>query len=267
MFALAAAAMLALAGCAGPANDGTEASSAPVNDRSSGAGNASANVAFSELTPEAFAISEGSPYIKFSSPREDDETNGTISIAGIFADQNITSAQISVENKTRPLAVVNGSFRTTVNISGPAEIVLSALDANGTTVASRILLDGDRLPASYERICGFDPLDPDSDSTRTAVVESGNGIIDGFELLDGRLPAFVKCRVCAHPLAQDTDRDGLPDYFEVLKLMPFCLPEVQILTEMACRIPWRTSIRTASRTPGNGSWARTHLPLIQTRMC
>jgi hypothetical protein len=43
-----------------------------------------------------------------------------------------------------------------------------------------LLLDGDMLPESYEQLLGFDPQDPDSDSTITQQNEGGNGIPDGL---------------------------------------------------------------------------------------
>ncbi|WP_082105964.1 VWA domain-containing protein [Methanosarcina sp. 1.H.T.1A.1] len=62
------------------------------------------------------------------------------------------------------------------------------------------------------------PLNPDSDSTMTPENEAGNGISDGMEMLGGQLPAFVKSRIGASPFEEDTDSDGLSDYFELMKL-------------------------------------------------
>ena len=39
-----------------------------------------------------------------------------------------------------------------------------------------------------------------------------------MELLGGQLPSFVKSRIVAAPFAEDTDSDGLSDYFELMKL-------------------------------------------------
>jgi hypothetical protein len=81
-----------------------------------------------------------------------------------------------------------------------------------------LLLDGDMLPESYEQLLGFDPQDPDSDSTITQQNEGGNGIPDGLETLGNGLPSFVKSRIGADPFTDDTDDDGLTDYFELMKL-------------------------------------------------
>jgi hypothetical protein len=81
-----------------------------------------------------------------------------------------------------------------------------------------LLLDGDMVPESYEQLLGFDPQDPDSDSTITQQNEGGNGIPDGLETLGNDLPSFVKSRIGADPFTDDTDNDGLTDYFELMKL-------------------------------------------------
>jgi hypothetical protein len=74
------------------------------------------------------------------------------------------------------------------------------------------------LPEAYERRLGFDPLNPDSDSTTTPENEAGNGISDGMEMLGGEMPVFVKSRIGADPFKEDTDSDGLSDDFELMKL-------------------------------------------------
>ncbi len=48
--------------------------------------------------------------------------------------------------------------------------------------------------------------------------EAGNGISDGMEMLGGQLPSFVKSRIGAMPFSEDSDSDGLSDYFELMKL-------------------------------------------------
>jgi hypothetical protein len=65
---------------------------------------------------------------------------------------------------------------------------------------------------------GFDPLNPDSDCALTSADESGNSIPDGLELLNDQLPAFAKYRIGADPFKEDTDNDGLTDYFELIWL-------------------------------------------------
>jgi hypothetical protein len=85
-----------------------------------------------------------------------------------------------------------------------------------------LLLDGDSLPDTYEWRCGFNPLDPDSDSWMTKQNEADNGIIDGYEIFNAgggeQLPSFVKSRIGGDPAKVDTDNDRLTDYFELMEL-------------------------------------------------
>ena len=163
-------------------------------------------------------IEDGSPFITIDSPSDDTFSNGTIKFLGsvdplISSDVNLTcNGVISV------LPLENGKFSTELNIAGPSNVTIFGTDLAGRVHSSTLLLDGDMLPESYEYQLGFDPLNPDSDSSMTPEYEAGNGISDGMEMLDGQLPSFVKSRIGAVPFSDDSDSDGLSDYFELMKL-------------------------------------------------
>jgi len=92
-------------------------------------------------------------------------------------------------------------------------------DANATAqVGSDTLkLDGDGLTDRYElRVTETDPLDPDSNSSRTAVDESDNGIRDGAEDYDNdTIGTYYERQFGTEPFDADTDGDGLEDGFEI----------------------------------------------------
>lgn len=163
-------------------------------------------------------IEDGSPFITIDSPSDDTVSNGTIKFLGsvdplISSDVNLTcNGVISV------LPLENGKFSTELNIAGPSNVTIFGTDLAGRVHSSTLLLDGDMLPESYEYQLGFDPLNPDSDSSMTPESEAGNGISDGMEMLGGQLPSFVKSRIGAVPFSDDSDSDGLSDYFELMKL-------------------------------------------------
>ena len=118
--------------------------------------------------------------------------------------------------------VVNDTFTTTVDLTGSDNITVYAVAENGTVCSDTLLLDGDYLPMQAELAMGFNPLNPDSDSTLTTANESGNGILDGYEVLNAaggeKLPAFVKYLIGGDPLKVDSNDNGLSDYFELVKL-------------------------------------------------
>ena len=113
--------------------------------------------------------------------------------------------------------LLNGSRFSRKN--NPNDVLTAgAYGHDGLFKEAILRFDGDRLPGFYEETIGFNPGIADSDNTRTAANEAGNGITDGYEKLDGKLPAFVKYRLGADPFRIDTDNDTLTDEFELLKL-------------------------------------------------
>ncbi len=91
----------------------------------------------------------------------------------------------------------------------------SSPDTSPTT--DELLLDGDALPDTYElETAGTDPLDPDSDSSKTAVDENDNGTLDGLEDFDGdSVTTYHEGLFGTDPFSDDTDDDGLPDRYEI----------------------------------------------------
>ena len=145
-------------------------------------------------------------------------------VAGIFDDitanepivvsgtvDNLITSDITIDHngQTSVVSVVNNNFSTTLDLTEINCINISAVDLIGRVRTTTLLLDGDMLPESYEQLLGFDPQDPDSDSTITQQNEGGNGIPDGLETLGNDLPSFVKSRIGADPFTDDTDNDGL----------------------------------------------------------
>jgi len=163
-------------------------------------------------------VEDESPVINILSPWDDAVSNGTIKVSGNVTDLNITNLTLNYNGNISAIPVVYGNFSSTVNLTGISNITLSAVDSVDMLRSATLLLDGDMLPESQERFLGFDPQNPDSDSALTPENEAGNGIIDGYETLGGQLPAFVKSRIGADPFKNDTDNDGLTDYFELMKL-------------------------------------------------
>jgi hypothetical protein len=76
--------------------------------------------------------------------------------------------------------------------------------------------DGDALTDAYEvNITLTDPTGADSDSNRTAVNESRNGIVDGKEDFDNdTLETALEQNISTDPFDSDTDNDTLTDAFE-----------------------------------------------------
>jgi hypothetical protein len=192
-------------------------------------------------------IEDGSPGVRIISPTTDTVANGTILLAGYVQDLNNTYP-VSLENTTGVGRVVpgprdvtislngvvsvveeaDGYFSTSLNLSAVNNITVSFADATGTLRSASLLLDGDYLNQSEELALGFDPLCTDSDSSLTVTDESNNNVPDGLEYFIGNvndsLPVFVKSRLGADPFRNDTDDDGLSDYYEVLNLIPFATP-------------------------------------------
>ncbi len=192
-------------------------------------------------------IENGTPGIKILTPTTDTVSNGPVMLSGLVQDLNNTYP-ISIENTSgteysvpgpREVTISlngvdstvdaeGGYFSTMLNLSAVNSIVVSFTDVTGTLRMADLQLDGDYLNQSEESALGFDPLSPDSDSSLTVVDESDNGVLDGLETFGGdvnsTLPVFVKSRVGADPFKNDTDDDGLPDFYEVMKLIPFTSP-------------------------------------------
>ena len=160
-----------------------------------------------------------SPFILFDTASDDTKSNETINISGTvnaLIESNIT---IDHNGNMSSVPVENGSFTATLDLDEVNIITASGTEINGRVHSATLLLDGDILLADAEIAMGFDPLDPDSDSTLTPENESGNGIPDGLETLNGgQLPSFAKYRIGADPLKEDTDDDNLTDYFELMQL-------------------------------------------------
>lgn len=163
-------------------------------------------------------VEDESPVINILSPWDDAVSNGTITVSSNVTDLNITNLTMNHNGNISTVPVVSGNFSNAANLTGISNITLRAVDSVGKLRSATLLLDGDMLPESRELLLGFDPQEPDSDSTLTPENEAGNGIIDGYETLGNQLPAFVKSRIGADPFKNDTDNDGLTDYFELMKL-------------------------------------------------
>jgi hypothetical protein len=163
-------------------------------------------------------IEDESPCITIHSPFDDITANEPIVVSGTVDSLITSDITIDHNGQTSVVSVVNKSFSTTLDLTEINCITISAVDLIGRVRTTTLLLDGDMLPESYERLLGFDPQDPDSDSTITQQNEGGNGIPDGLETLGNDLPSFVKSRIGADPFTYDTDNDGLTDYFELMKL-------------------------------------------------
>lgn len=112
-------------------------------------------------------------------------------------------------------------------VAGVVDAVLGALtglfggsDDGGESFNDELVLDGDKVPGSYERtVLGTDPRDPDSNATELPGNQSDDGEIDGhIQARRGGMPAFAQARMGAEVGVEDTDGDGLTDRFEVDRL-------------------------------------------------
>lgn len=162
-------------------------------------------------------IEDETPDIVITSPWDDTVSNGSVTVAGRTVDKTITSATISNNGVTTTVPVSDGNFSAIIDINGVTNITISAIDSTGTLRMASILLDGDMLPEPAEKSLRFDPLDPDSDCSLTEANEADNGVLDGYEMF-GSLPVFVEYRIGSDPFKEDTDSDGLTDYFELMKM-------------------------------------------------
>ncbi|MDJ1420789.1 MAG: VWA domain-containing protein [Candidatus Methanoperedens sp.] len=163
-------------------------------------------------------IEDETPLITILSPSDDTASNQPIIVSGTIAEPAVTSITLTHNGAAFTVPVIDQNFSTIVHLVEINNITISAIDSIGRTRSITLLLDGDMLPEYYERLLGFDPQNPDSDSSLTQENEAGNGIKDGYEMLGGQLPSFVKYRIGADPFKEDTDGDGLTDYFELMKL-------------------------------------------------
>jgi len=84
-------------------------------------------------------------------------------------------------------------------------------------VESTLRLDADGLiDRTEDNVTGTDPLDPDSDSARTDIDESGDGVRDGEEDFDGDgLPTITELKIGTDPFDADSDDDDLDDGTEL----------------------------------------------------
>lgn len=172
-------------------------------------------------------VEDETPDIVITYPWDDCVSNSQITVMGRVNDSTITSVTFNQNGNLFTAPVTNRSFSAPVTLSAINNITVSAIDRTGTQRSTSLLLDGDYLPMQAELKYGFNPLNPDSDSTLTTRNEAGNGVTDGLEYFgdpDSTLPIMVKSRLGCDPLKNDTDGDGLTDYFEAAKLIPFTSP-------------------------------------------
>jgi len=166
--------------------------------------------------------------IRFTFPKEDIYANETVNVTGSVSDAAITNITVVLNGvDIVRIPVENGNFTAPVPLAAINNVTVSGVDSQGLLQTATILLDGDGLPGDYEQKIGFDPQNPDSDNYKTTPNEAGNGISDGYELLNGdRLPVMAKFRLGADPFRNDTDGDGLTDYFEVMNTGLLCDPRI-----------------------------------------
>lgn len=194
-------------------------------------------------------VEDDAPDIVITAPWDDTISNNSTTVKGYVVDGSITYVTFDHNGATFDVPVAGGSFSTTVELTQVNNITVSAIDSTGTVRSVSLLLDGDYLPADAEMALGFDPLDPDSDSGMTAGNEAGNGVPDGFEILNEaageQLPGFVKYRIGADQFKVDTDDDGLTDSFELLKM--------GLLTDVRSNDTDSDGITDAQEDPDNDS--------------
>ncbi|WP_214084342.1 PEGA domain-containing protein [Methanoculleus sp.] len=166
--------------------------------------------------------SSAAPSITITSPWDDTvAAGGNVTVAGNVSDTAITSLTLTHNGVSSTIPVEGGNFSAEATLADANAITVGGTDSLGNPFSTTLLLDGDMLPAAYEQAIGFDPLDADSDCSQAAGDQSGNGVIDGYEIFAGDLPVFAKARIGADPFVEDTDGDGLTDSFELLKLGTF----------------------------------------------
>jgi Mg-chelatase subunit ChlD len=142
------------------------------------------------------------------------------------------STQTQTVTETGPLAnavlapyrVIEGGINLVGGVIKAGLGLLSGLfsgsDDGGESLTDELVLDGDKVPGSYERtVLGTDPRDPDSNATELPGNQSDDGEIDGhIQAQLGGMPAFAQARMGAEVGVEDTDGDGLTDRFEVNRL-------------------------------------------------
>ena len=166
--------------------------------------------------------SSAAPSITLTSPHDDTVgAGGTVTVAGNVSDPAITSLTLTHNGVSSTIPVEDGNFSAEVTLADANTITVGGSGSGGSLQPVTLLLDGDMLPAAFEQAIGFDPLNADSDCSQWPGDQSGNGIIDGYEVFAGDLPVFAKYRIGADPFVTDTDGDGLTDAFELLKLGTF----------------------------------------------
>lgn len=211
-------------------------SSASDTDSGSGSGSGSSSAAASdaEAQPsessgsasesESTAPATGRPDLNSPADPAADDPGILSRIANVVED--IVDSVVRILSPVGTASATAGGtpveYRTGVGASAPAAVTderVRQVNASPTPVASATLrVDADGLPDTYERsTTGTDPLDADSNSSRTPRNEAGNGVVDGVEDYDvdgiqtNREGAFS-----TDPFRNDTDSDGLPDIVELV---------------------------------------------------
>src|SRR5574341_1496403 len=162
-------------------------------------------------------VEDETPVIRIISPWDDTVSNEPIRISGTVTDLEISNLTLNHNGNISVIPVVNGNCSSIVNLTDINNITFNAIDSVGTLRSATLLLDGDVLPESYERLLGFDPQNPDSDASLTQENEAGNGITDGYEDFDNDgLAAYAEYKLGSDPFNKDTDGDSLEDVFELL---------------------------------------------------
>jgi len=129
-------------------------------------------------------VEDETPVIRIFTPWDDTASNESVKLSGTVTDLKIFSLTLNHNGNMSVIPVVNGNFSSIINLTGINNITLSAIDSAGTPRSATLLLDGDMLPASYEKLLGFDPQNPDSDASLTQENEAGNGIKDGYGITE-----------------------------------------------------------------------------------
>lgn len=134
-----------------------------------------------------------------------------------------TDVDSTVTINGAPIPLTNGTFTYSTNLTEGINII-TVISTNpiglSTTWSKTILIDRDLLPDWYEiNVTSTDPLNADSDSSKTPENEAGNNVTDDREDFDNDgLTNLQEFRLGANPFASDTDGDGLTDSFEVFKI-------------------------------------------------